>query len=60
MISISLKSTQQPVAISAADSVGLSLYAASPGKAMWCVTVVQDHSRSLKFVPIESPCATSY
>jgi len=42
----------------------IQFYAASSGKKLhsvrWCVTVVQDHSRSSKFVPVESPYAVSY
>jgi len=57
----SLKSTD--LGLPSADSVGLpsvTFYTANPRRSLlWCVTVVRGHSRSSKFIPIESPYATS-
>jgi len=53
-----MKSTDTGLSF-AAYSMGLSSTQRAPNKYWWCAMVVQSHSRSSKFAPIESPYAIS-
>jgi len=67
MHNVYISAIYRPEAIFLALTVGsiyIPFYTANVVKKQhmvrWCVTVIQEHSRSLKLVPVKSPYATSY